>query len=263
MRQQVARIAVLMVVLLTFGQAQAITYGRPDTDNQYPWVGLMYAAAPGADSGIVCSGSMISPFVFVTAAHCVADASLHYYVSVSPGPPFGGTLVEASYVATAPGWSGSFVVPDTRDLGVIVLGQAIDLPSYGQLPPVGFTDDLLRRRGTRDLGFVAVGYGLQASHPLFVEWDLRRWIGEQRLLQMSSAYTDGFNIMLSNNPGRGIGPGGTCSGDSGGPIIHESTGYLVAVNSFGVAPYCKGNDYAYRIDTRFARDFIASHTDEE
>jgi hypothetical protein len=243
-------------------KAHAINYGQPDTDNVYPWVGLMYAAAPGASSGIVCSGSMISPDVFVTAAHCVTDPSLVYSVSVQPGPSFSGTFVAASYVATAPGWTGAFTVPDTRDIGVIVLSQPIHLPSYGQLPPIGLVEQLLERRGTQDRRFVAVGYGLQRSHPIYTEWDLRRWYGEQRLVQMSSAYTDGYNIMLTNNPGLGSGSGGTCSGDSGGPIVHAATGYIVAVNSFGVAPYCKGNDYAYRIDRRFARDFIASHSDE-
>jgi secreted trypsin-like serine protease len=75
-------------------------------------------------------------------------------------------------------------------------------------------------------------------------------------MQMSSAYTDGYNIQLAKNPGLGNGSVGTCSGDSGGPIIHKETGYIVAVNSFGVAPYCKGNDYACRADIPCARDFI-------
>jgi secreted trypsin-like serine protease len=109
---------------------------------------------------------------------------------------------------------------------------------------------------------IPVGYGLQESWAAPAQrpqepWDLARWWGEQRLVQTSSAWTDGYNIMLTNNPGLGNGSGGTCSGDSGGPIIHKATGYIVAVNSFGVAPYCKGNDYTYRVDIPNSQEFIA------
>jgi secreted trypsin-like serine protease len=65
--------------------------------------------------------------------------------------------------------------------------------------------------------------------------------------------------MLSNNPGLGNGVGGTCSGDSGGPILVDGTNIVVAVNSFGVAPWCKGNDYAYRVDIQNSYDFLADY----
>ena len=31
---------------------------------------------------------------------------------------------------------------------------------------------------------------------------------------------------------------------------------IIAVNSFGVAPWCKGNDYAYRVDIQNTYDFL-------
>jgi secreted trypsin-like serine protease len=55
----------------------------------------------------------------------------------------------------------------------------------------------------------------------------------------------------------GAGPGGTCSGDSGGPILWRGTDIVVAINSFGIAPYCHGNDYAFRTDTEVARAFLS------
>ncbi len=66
----------------------------------------------------------------------------------------------------------------------------------------------------------------------------------------------GYNVKLTNNNGIG---GGTCSGDSGGPILHYGTNVVVAINSFGVAPHCVGNDYAYRTDTAKARAFLANY----
>ncbi len=51
--------------------------------------------------------------------------------------------------------------------------------------------------------------------------------------------------------------GGTCFGDSGGPILHDDT--LVAVTSFGLNQNCAGIGGAYRIDKDFDIDWINSH----
>lgn len=83
---------------------------------------------------------------------------------------------------------------------------------------------------------------------------MARYKANQRLIEITSAFNGGFNVKLTNNQGIG---GGTCSGDSGGPILHGGTDVVVAINSFGVAPYCKGTDYAYRTDTPKARAFLS------
>jgi secreted trypsin-like serine protease len=40
-----------------------------------------------------------------------------------------------------------------------------------------------------------------------------------RLVNTRSALTDGFNLQTTANPGHG--QGGTCSGDSGGPVFYN------------------------------------------
>jgi secreted trypsin-like serine protease len=242
-----------------YAPAEAINYGQKDVNNEYSWVGLTITPAEGGGF-YICSGSLISPTVFLTAAHCT-DNPAPYYVTFKPDGPY--SLTNDFITGTAiphPNWNGSLTVPNTSDVGVIILDEAQPGP-YGELAPVGFIDELLVQRGTNDLGFTAVGYGLQNSQNEYSQrpmeaWDLARWYGFQRLMEMDSAYTDGYNIQLTNNPGEGNGSGGTCSGDSGGPIMHTETGLIVAVNSFGVAPYCKGNDYAFRVDIDYSRDFL-------
>ena len=251
-------IVVLVLLVTSIGTVQAITYGQPDSNNQYPWVGLMLSPAQGGGF-FVCSGSLISETVFLTAAHCL-DNDAEYLVTFKQDGPYD---LKRDFVEGTPhqhpGWTGGLTVPNTSDVGVIVLRQRQSGP-YGQLAPRGFIDQLLTQPGTNDLGFTAVGYGLQTSqnansNRVQDPWDLARWFGFQRLMQTDSAYTDGFNIQLTNNAGT-EGGGGTCSGDSGGPILHTATGNIVAVNSFGVAPNCHGNDYAYRIDIAYSRDFV-------
>jgi hypothetical protein len=56
----------------------------------------------------------------------------------------------------------------------------------------------------------------------------------------------GFNIQLSGNPGNG--QGGSCFGDSGGPILYGGTDVILAVNSFVKNLQCAGQSFAYRID---------------
>jgi len=255
---------VVLVLLASISSVQAITYGQPDSDNQYSWVGLMIS--PLEEGGFsICSGSLISPTVFLTAAHCL-DNDGQYFVTFKQDGPYSlaNDFVEGTPYQH-PGWTGGLTVPNTSDVGLIILSEPQPGP-YGQLAPLGFIDELLVQRGRNELGFTAIGYGLQTSqneHSNRVQdpWDLARWYGFQRILQTNSAYTDGYNIQLSNNAGT-AGGGGTCSGDSGGPIVHTETGYIVAVNSFGVAPYCRGNDYAYRIDIAYSRDFVDSFLDD-
>ena len=66
----VAALAALLISTVT--PASAITYGEPD-NGRHPNVGEMVIAFNGGLFGI-CSGTLISPTVFLTAAHCTAFA---------------------------------------------------------------------------------------------------------------------------------------------------------------------------------------------
>jgi secreted trypsin-like serine protease len=55
-----------------------------------------------------------------------------------------------------------------------------------------------------------------------------------------------FNLKTTANPSQG--KGGSCNGDSGGPVLVEGTNIIAAVVSFGMNPQCKGQDYSYRLD---------------
>ena len=119
----------------------------------------------------------------------------------------------------------------------------------GRLP-----DDLAYENGKGNVQFTVVSYGLQLVKPVQLGAKTR-YVATVSLINLKSALTDGWNIHYSSNPGQGHGgSGGTCFGDSGGPVIHD--GLIVGVNSFVLNLNCKGAGFAYRVDTQFAHDFI-------
>jgi secreted trypsin-like serine protease len=85
-----------------------------------------------------------------------------------------------------------------------------------------------------------------------------RYAGTTRLIEVKSTTNgDSHSAKFTNNPGRG---GGTCFGDSGGPIFYGTTNIIGAITSFGHTP-CIGVDFNFRIDTEIAQDFIQDHLD--
>ncbi len=55
----------------------------------------------------------------------------------------------------------------------------------------------------------------------------------------------GNSVLFSNNTAGG----GTCNGDSGGPIFVEGSNVVAAVTSYGPNARCAGTGGGYRVDT--------------
>lgn len=278
MRRLLALLAAAVMVLGIAPSASAIPFGQPDEDG-HPWVGLMVALEDDVPLWR-CTGSLIDPTTFLTAGHCVGtdgEGSTPDEVQIwfGSGPiPLGtydgGTCADATGYPcqgdasgtpiAEPDWTGALTIPNTHDVGVVILDEPYELPEYGQLAPVGYLDDLATQRGLQDVTFTVVGYGLQGVKP--VQIGVRqRMVGTVELVNLRSALTDGFNVHYTNNPGQGRGgPGGTCFGDSGGPVIYNDPvlgEVIVGVNSFVLNSNCKGAGFAYRVDTEAVQDFIA------
>jgi V8-like Glu-specific endopeptidase len=247
-------IAAFAAVLTMIGlgtPAAAVTDGRPDS-GVHPYVGLaVFYNAAGAPLHR-CSGTMVSATTLLTAGHCTAGtASARVWFdelgSNMTGYPLAGGITGTP--VTYPGFD--FTLPDTGDVGVVKLASG---PGVGaaSIAPVGTLDGLATRRGRQNVNFDVVGYGLQEVKPR--EMALRnRLRATVRLVNLRSALTDGFNIHHTNAPGTG---GGTCFGDSGGPIFTQGTSQIVAVTSFGLNENCAGAGFGYRVDTAGAAAFI-------
>jgi secreted trypsin-like serine protease len=86
-------------------------------------------------------------------------------------------------------------------------------------------------------------------------------MADSYIVNLHNQLTDGFNIGSTANPGDG--KGGTCNGDSGGPVFLQGTDTIVGVTSFGLNHRCKGLDFSYRVDRAEVLAWIASHSSQE
>ncbi len=212
----------------------AITGGSLD-GNAHPGVGLLVADlgnGPEPD----CSGSLVSPTVFVTAAHCTGNlASDRVWVSFDPQYVAGASTLLSGTAHTDPQWG--LVKSDSHDLAVVVL----DSPVRGVDPYALPKAAALEASGVASQAFTNVGYGY--ADRTFTFDGYRRW--------STSSFTSvkPTELRLADKPG------GVCFGDSGGPRLLGNI--VVAVTSTG-NKNCTGQSISYRLDTPSARAFLSS-----
>jgi hypothetical protein len=267
--------SVVAILAIAVSPVYAIT-GNFVEDNEHPYVGLI--AFYDAEWNFLwrCTGTLISNWTVLTAGHCAdteggavyariwfqQDAGAHYDSVTELDPVTGypdycaagteGTLCFTSDTILNYDYPGSLRIPNTHDVGLVILDQEADL-GYAELPEPNFLDQYITARGTQDLLFTVSGYGLsykeQVQNGKPNESYRERLMAEATLVNLNSALNAGFNLQTNGN---GKGKGGTCNGDSGGPVffggIDSGSDLVVAVTSFGLNSLCRGTDFAYRID---------------
>jgi len=269
MKRLLVMFAMLAAVLFTAAPAQAITNGQPD-NGRHPYVGL--AVFDTLVNGVAtpswrCSGTLLSPTVFLTAGHCTSGAVAARVwfadnVQTNTQYPFGGTTSYEGVPHTYPGYCDSPCGPGLPrfaqfDVGVIVLTEPVPtsvVSTYGQLPTAGLVDTLAT--GT---GVSLVGYGVQQQ---IRGGGPPSWTGPRiRMFAPTEVVSGNFthsDVFLRTRANPGGGSGGTCFGDSGGPILLGNT--VLAVNSYVTNSNCSGVTYASRVDLapvlRWIRSFL-------
>lgn len=272
--------AVVALLAIGAGSANAITGGRPDGD-AHPYVGVMITYDQGGHPLWACSGTLMSSTVFLTAGHCILSTdgvrADHVGIWFDSGPitvdeayenhsctadvkgfPCSGADATSSDLVTLSGYSPDAFV--THDLGVVELEQEVDLPEYGALPDANTLDALKTQRGRQDETFATVGYGMQESFSGTAAGKSRaipeRLSTTTHLVQIDGGGAGDFGVVLSDNASTG----GMCYGDSGGPSFLDDPSQrdvVVAVSSGLTNDRCEGTSLSFRLDRRPVIDWLA------
>ena len=255
----------LAVVLAAGSPAGALIGGEPDGE-EHPYVGMVGFYDEAGTSTYGCSGTLLSPTVFLTSGHCTAgmaraqvwfDSQVDLDSQAERAAGFPSSDGAAGMPYTHPNFAGGSDVvdsfPNTYDVGVVVLDRPVSIRSYGTIPEPGSLDALAAQPGQEQQSFTVVGYGLQGTHPdLLGEFQPERQKATTQLTDLGVALADGYNLLTPNNAAGW----GSCYGDSGGPILLGDTSTVVAVTSFGLDPACTGTNGGYRTDTADSQNFI-------
>jgi Trypsin len=271
MRKRLALLAAAAVGAVMFAAAApaaAIT-GNYQKDFVHDYVGLLvFYTTPDPATGDIfshrCSGTLISPTVMVTAGHCtegVDEGRVYFQQAAAPnydpnafgglgGDPTTGYPYEGGVTFSRAdnfGFHNFEGYPENHDVGVVVLDHPVTPPSglFGLLPQAGAIDAYLAaHKSKQDVRFTTSGYGLSDQDPVPVSFR-ERLMATGYLVEDTSRVTP-FNLKTTANPSQG--KGGSCNGDSGGPVFFEGTRTIAAVVSFGMNGQCKGLDFSYRLD---------------
>src|SRR5215216_1294955 len=280
MRRVVLLLATMaLAILLASGVAQAIINGEPDRGpNAHPYVGaLVSVPASGEFKGQrlpICSGTLISPEVFLTAGHCtdfLMRKELPSYVPFDPTyKPGESKVIKASpythpeFCIPTPEDKGKCRLPPERpekvgtlprdvryDVGVAILEEPVRMATYGTLPNAGLVDTLKEGQRFTTVGYGATGYEIDGGPPRGPQlvYPDDRYRATVRLLNTNEA----VGGMLIKTTGvsfiKGKGEA-SCSGDSGGPLFIGDQETIVGV-TFGPGypvPVCRGPVYYQRVD---------------
>lgn len=246
-RLRVGATALIAVVAtgVVAASALAVVNGKPD-GNAHPYVGV--AVSP--QTGTLCSGSLLSATVFVTAGHCFADGSMVLVDvqeslandNLATAVP-GIVTVDPNFGPVGNGLSSS----DRNDIAVVtLLGGGLSVERYAHRPMTVGYDDSLPKNQQVDI----VGYGVQDPRSNVAGTRLNA----QAKIVAGGGATGSEFLKISSSPGQG---GATCFGDSGGPDLQAGTDMILAISSYGASGNCTAVDYSQRLDTPEALSFLS------
>lgn len=263
-------LSVVACALVFAPRTTAITYGFVDSNNTFANSGaFIVKSSTTGEIFPICSGTLITSNVFLTASHCTAFFAQELapegyvaYVSLDGSIPFGPLtsnktqLLPVAHVVTNPNYNPA--QSDSGDIAVLILQRDVRGVTPAKLPPCRLLDQLVAQNGLKSAVFTPVGYGVQnrvvgGGVPFFQDLNpIPRMFAFSSFNSLNGGY-----LRLSQNPSTGN--SGTCFGDSGGPNFLTVNGQqlLVAITITGDS-VCRSTNVDYRLDISSAQAFLAA-----
>jgi V8-like Glu-specific endopeptidase len=246
MRRTLVTAVLLLAALVSTTPASAITNGVAD-GNRHPNVGGLVSPTQYSDgTWLYCSGTLISPTVFLTAAHCAEDGERV------------GVTFDNDYAAGDKVYYGTFqsdpLYPgpssDSHDIAVVVLDRAVKGIEPALLPEA---DSLSGLSATQQ--FTSVGYG---AYEVTNSPGGHQYLYNDVRMVATGTLNATNKTWLRISMNAATGNGGTCYGDSGGPNFLGTTDVVAAITITGDA-VCRSTNVDYRLDTESARAFLGQY----
>ena len=261
MRRFIPAVVLLAAAAVLAAGASAVTSNGFKDGELHPNVGGILVPRTGGGLALVCSGTLVSPTVFLTASHCTSFLeSLGRPVFVS----FDSTDIENTSPATlipgTPLTNPSYKNGVREDVSAIILSTPVAGITPAAVPPnEGYLDGLRAEGVLENAKFTSVGYGTEELAVVKGSGTDFPFDGDREYSISSFTTLTKQYLKLSQNQVHGN--SGTCFGDSGGPTFlgaaPDDGDVVLAVTSTGDGA-CYSTNVVSRTDSPSAQAFLAS-----
>lgn len=194
-----------------------------------------------SESNEICTGTLVTPKILLTAAHCIPQSSEDLQAFFSQQPLSDSAEVqgqEIDFAHTHPEFDRSQNMTSV-DLALVVLKESAPAP---------FKPAILLRGGHIRLGqkVILAGYGNSSAHN-------SEGFGVLRKVEARLSFVGPRFFEVNQNGGRGI-----CDGDSGGPVFVATDGGL---RLLGVSKLVYDKNQTGQVNCLTTAQFTATHSE--